>query len=235
MFFDLCPTNEAYLADSNNELVNCYRTIRERVSELIIYLRSIPIDEGTFYRMRSETPRCLSSVVRAARMIYLNKTCFNGLYRVNKSGRFNSPWGHWPSDKLPTVCDEENLRNCSRALQSTTIHHCDFQESCLRATPGDFVYLDPPYVPANKTSNFTSYTADKFGPKDLEDLAETCAELSLRGVRFMLSNADLPQTRDAFSGFRIDPIQARRSVNCKGAGRGKVGEIVVRNYGDDEC
>ena len=164
-----------------------------------------------------------------ARLLYLNKTCFNGLYRVNRRGEFNVPWGKWPADKTPRICDRENLLVCSQRLQAAILKCEDFAPSLQRAEPGDFVYLDPPYVPASKTANFTAYTASGFTPADLERLADACCELTIRRVKFVLSNADVPAVRDAFAGFEIHEVKARRSVNCDASKRGPVGELVICN------
>lgn len=230
MFFDLGlgPGQRAYLSDANEELVRTYLSIRDTPRLLICHLRKLQVNEEEFYRLRQQDPSQLSEVECAARMIYLNKTCFNGLYRVNGSGKFNVSWGKCEPDKV--VCDGENIRACSAALERVTIKAADFLDATACAKDGDFVYLDPPYVPVSKTANFTGYTADRFGKMDLGRLAEACRALASKGALFMLSNADTPEVRKAFEGFQIDVVQARRAINCDGARRGRAGEVVVRNY-----
>jgi DNA adenine methylase len=229
MFFALQP-ERAMLSDSNGELMNVYFSIRDHVERVITLLGNIPVDEGTFYAMREENAP-FDSPRRAARTIYLNKTCFNGLYRVNQKGEFNVSWGKKDPKAFPAAYDFENLRACSKVLQGISLWVADYRERMFLAGKGDFVYLDPPYAPVSKTSNFTSYTADKFGPKDQERVAEAFADLSAQGVYVMLSNADTLEMRKLYKGFKIDTVHARRNVNCDGAKRGKVNEIVVRNYG----
>ena len=232
MFFDLTP-GQAALSDANEELVNCYQCIQRSPLMVTAEIRALTIDEETFYRVRGTPPSSLSPFARAARTIYLNKTCFNGLYRVNRRGQFNAPWGKWTKESMPLVLDEQNLITCSAALQGATVLHLDFEQALANVGEGDFVYLDPPYASAaapGKVRSFTSYTAGGFGRGDLERLASKCHELSLTGAKFMLSNADTPETREAFDGFCIDTVLARRSVNSDASGRGKVGEIAVRNY-----
>ena len=231
VFFDLRP-DRAMISDANSELINCYFSIRDKVDEVIRILREIPINEKTFYHYRENIP-VFDPPRAAARTIYLNKTCFNGLYRVNKEGKFNVAWGKKEPKQFPAAYDFDNLLACSKALRSATIRVADFhQVECVRSiSKGDFIYLDPPYVPVSKTANFTSYTAGKFGPKEQERLARWFRQLSDDGVKLMMSNSDTPTIRKLFKGFQIDTVQARRAVNCDGAKRGKVTEIVVRNYG----
>jgi len=160
-------------------------------------------------------------------MIYLNKTCFNGLYRVNKSGGFNVPFGSY---KNPTICDEENLRACSAALAPAVIRASGFWVTVADVERGDFVYFDPPYVPVSKTSNFAAYTAAGFGPKDQERLRNLALSLKRRGVHVLISNSGTEAVRELYSDkdFLIEEVQARRSINSKGKGRGAVKEYLIR-------
>lgn len=233
MFFDLEPKS-AVLSDANLELIDCYRAIQCRIQEVIDEIRKIPINEETYYKVRAMKPADLPLAARAARMIYLNKTDFNGLYRVNKSGGFNVPWGKWKPGKLPTTCDEENLRACSVALAGAVLMHDDFESAVKDAPPGSWIYFDSPYLPVSKTAYFTSYTVDGFGLADMERLAQLCSRLAKRGVNVMLSSPDIPKIRELFDGFHIHAVQARRNVNCNAAKRGKVGEVVVTSYGTGE-
>lgn len=233
MFFDLHPVH-AVLSDANAELVSTYTAIRDEPEAVIDELRAMPINEETYYSVRRHVLDATTGIWRiAARMIYLNKCGFNGLYRVNKLGEFNVPWGRWKPDHLPTTCDQQNLRDCSRSLNHVQILCEDFARVYTRAQAEDFVYFDPPYVPVSKTANFTGYTTGGFGPGDLERLALVCWQLTHAGVQVMVSNADVPETRNSFSAFRIDSVGARRSVNCDATKRGNVSEIVVRNYDDN--
>jgi len=229
MFFDLAPEH-ATVSDANLELVSCYLAVALQVGSVIHELKKLPIDEKRYYALRSLKPADLSPAAAAARTIYLNHTDFNGLYRVNKSGGFNVPWGKWKDDKLPTTCDEENLRACSAALQKARIMCADFQSIIANAEEGSLAYCDPPYVPLTKTANFTTYTPGGFGLEDLKRLRASCCEARQRGAYVMLSQADTPEVREMFGGFRIHSVSARRNVNCDASKRGKVGEVVITSY-----
>jgi DNA adenine methylase len=169
----------------------------------------------------------LAPVARATRFIYLNKTCFNGLYRVNRAGQFNVPLGRYAH---PRIFDEEALRRASRALQSVDMRVADFREVLNWARAGDFIYCDPPYVPASKTANFTSYTAQPFGDAEQQALADLARELDRRGCRVMLSNAWLPATLALYRGFRCVELKAARAINANPARRGQVSELLAINY-----
>ena len=227
MFFALRP-RQAMLADANCELITCYGVVRDQVDELIDLLRRFVYERDEYYKIRALDPFELNRVYEAARTIYLNKTGFNGLYRLNKKGEFNVPFGRY---KNPTICDEDTLRACSEALQDTFLGYQRFEQSMCLAKTGDFVYIDPPYIPASSTSNFTAYTADGFNDEAHVNLAREFRRLSDIGVLCMLSNSDTPRVRKLYAGFNITAVKAARSVNCKGRRRGVVGEVVVRNYG----
>ncbi|EKU97932.1 DNA adenine methylase Dam [Leptolyngbya sp. PCC 7375] len=230
LYFKLQP-GDAVLSDRNFELVNCYKAIRDYSEDLIDDLKIHRYKKEYYYNLRDadrdESFLDTSSIYRASRFIYLNKTCFNGLYRVNKKGEFNTPIGRY---RNPTICDEGNLLACSELLQGVTIEARDYQTVEVHANSGDFVYFDPPYKPVSDTSNFTSYTADGFGVQDQHNLAELCVNLSKKGVKFMLSNSDCDFILDLYKGFNIDRVRAPRSINSKGSKRGKVGELIIRNY-----
>jgi DNA adenine methylase len=226
LFFAL-RRRRALLSDVNRELVDCYRAVRDEVEAVIVALAEHRYDETHYYRVRAIDPETLPLARRAARTIFLNKTGYNGLYRVNRSGKFNVPMGRYRS---PSFCDPANLRACSAALGGVKLEVRDFEEAVLSARFGDFVYFDPPYVPASATSDFTSYAAGGFGPEEQERLAKVFEALASRGVRVMLSNSDTPAVRALYRGFRIDVVLAPRSINSKGGQRGKVSEVVVRNY-----
>jgi DNA adenine methylase len=164
---------------------------------------------------------------RAARTIYLNKTGYNGLYRVNRAGKFNVPMGRYSN---PLFCDPENLQACSKALQGVDLRVADFEDVAARAKAGDFVYFDPPYVPVSDSADFTSYVPGGFGADQQRRLASVFAQLTRRGVHAMLSNSDTPAVRELYRRFRIHGVLAARCINSRGSRRGKVGEVVVTNY-----
>ena len=230
VFFHLRSTRPAFkatLADLNEELVNCYATIRDNVDELIEHLNQHHNNQEYFYAVRAIDTTTLSQAQRAARLIYLNKTCFNGLYRVNGKGQFNVPFGSY---KSPRFCDEKNLRACSAALQNVDTVHQPFQNVLKTARKGDFIYFDPPYHPLSSTANFTSYTKNSFSGADQENLAEVVAQLHKRGCLIMLSNSDTPFIRHLYKNFEINTVYALRAINCKADGRGPVAEVLVTNY-----
>lgn len=164
---------------------------------------------------------------RAARTIYLNKTCFNGLFRVNSRGEFNVPIGSYDE---PTILDEDGLRGASSALQDANIECKDFRRLLDSAKPGDFIYFDPPYEPTSKTASFTSYTAGNFGRKDQEDLAMVFRVLAGTGCYCMLSNSDRQIVRELYAGFAMVPIEAKRAINSDPAGRGAIKELLITSY-----
>ncbi len=231
VFFDLLP-EKAVLSDMNNELVITYNVIKNDVERLILSLKKHKITKEYFLDIRSKDTAKLSDVEIASRFIYLNRTCFNGLYRVNKSGKFNVPFG---KNKNPLICDEFNLRQVSEALQKVTIKHQDYKGVLQKAKKGDFIYFDPPYYPISKTASFTSYTKDAFLDKEQIELRDVFVELNKRGCYVMLSNSDAPFINKIYSEIKdkkiqIHKVEAGRAINSKGSGRGKILEVVVTNY-----
>ena len=226
VFFDLFTESHvlAYLGDANAELIVTYSAVRDDVDGVITALRAHARQhsEEHFYAVRAQRVRAPSSV--AARMIYLNRTCFNGLYRVNRRGEFNVPFGKYTN---PTICDEDNLRACSRVLASAELVCADFASVVAVARKGDFAYFDPPYVPVSETGDFTSFTAAGFGPADQERLVQCARRLKETGVHVLLSNADLPAVRKIYAGFEMRRVEARRNINSKGGKRGDVGELLI--------
>lgn len=176
---------------------------------------------------RTEMFSKLSNIERASRFIYLNRTCFNGLYRVNSQGQFNVPFGNYSN---PRIIDENNLKNCSELLKNTEIKVADFSEILTKVQKGDFVYFDPPYVPLNDTSSFTSYTKAGFDIDMQFKLRDVCDELDSMGVKFMLSNSDTKLVNELYSNYEIKKVFATRAVNANADGRGKITEVLVRNY-----
>jgi DNA adenine methylase len=227
LFFSLAP-KRAVLADVNEELIDCYQATRDQVDDVIQALGQYRYGADDYYRTRGIDPRSLPLAERAARTIYLNRTGYNGLYRVNRSGKFNVPMGRYTN---PMLCDAVNLRACSKALQGVSLRVEDFEVVAARARPGDFVYFDPPYVPVSDTASFTSYAAGGFGADQQRRLAGVFARLAERGVNAALSNSDTPAVRELYRGFRIDRVLASRHINSRGTRRGKVGEVVVTNWG----
>jgi len=218
----------AVLADANPELVNCYQAIRDDVDGVIDALGEFRNNSAQYYRVRRRDPAKLSSVARAARLIYLNRCGYNGLYRVNSSGQFNVPFGRY---QRPVICDVERLRSASAVLKKAKIVCGDFEKSLRNVGPDDFVYLDPPYVPLSSTSSFTAYAKGRFGAAEQERLADVLRRLGARRVPALLSNSDCQATRDLYRGFdRIDSVPVRRAINSVGHGRGPVDEILVRSF-----
>lgn len=229
VFFDLLPKN-AELSDLNKELVITYNVIKNNVDELVESLKKHIYDKEYYLEVRAKMIEGLSDIEVASRFIFLNRTGFNGLYRVNKSGQFNVPFGRYNN---PVICDEENLRRVSDALQGVVITHQDYKNVLKTAKSGDFVYLDPPYYPINATSSFTSYTAEGFLEKEQTELRDTFVKLHKKGCFVMLSNSDTPFINELYSGLDgiiVNKITAGRAINSKGSGRGKITEVLVTNY-----
>lgn len=230
LFFELQP-EQAYISDMNEELINLYSVVRDNVYELIKDLSKHEVSKEYFLEIRNidrtEQYTELSDVERASRFIYLNRTCFNGMYRVNSQGQFNVPFGHY---KNPRIIDENNLLNCSELLKKTEIKCADFSEILTKVKKGDLVYFDPPYVPLNETSSFTSYTKDGFDINMQFKLRDVCDELDNKGVKFMLSNSDTKLVNELYENYNIKKVFASRQINANADGRGKITEVLVRNY-----
>lgn len=228
LFFDLRAKerleNEIVLSDVNDELINCYAVIQNNVEALIEELRKHRYESDYYYRVREQKRAGLSEVASAARTIFLNKTGYNGLYRVNRSGQFNVPFGKFTN---PAICDAENLRACARALRDVTLTHGDYSSVLEHAKKGDFVYFDPPYDPVTTTANFASYTADGFSPDDQRALADTARSLVAKGCKVMLSNSDTPFIRSIYKGFRVERVKCPRAINSNAAKRGDVDELII--------
>lgn len=233
VFFHLRPRDlfeHYHLSDVNHELITCYRVIRDRVDDLIAHLAQHRASHSRDYyyvvRAWDRAPEWdqAPDVVRAARLIYLNKTCYNGLWRVNSKGHFNVPVGRYTN---PAIVDEPRLRAASAALHGVELSVREFEAATECAEPGDFVYFDPPYVPLSATANFTSYSQREFGPDQQRALAATFAALAHKGVRAMLSNSDTAFVRDLYAGFRVETVTARRAINSAKRKRGTVNEVVV--------
>lgn len=228
LFFHLQPAR-ARLSDCNRKLIEVFEVVRDDVDALIEALQPHKNEKGYYYRVRAQEPADLSKVERAARIIYMNRTCYNGLYRENQKGEFNVPFGRY---KNPTICDEERLHAASTALRGVELCAGDFTEAVAGAGAGDFVYFDPPYVPLNATSSFTSYSRFGFDESDHRRLADTFHALGERGCRVMLSNSSAPLVYELYEGhdYRLLPIKARRNINSKADKRGPVKELLILNY-----
>lgn len=230
LFFTLQQEN-SYISDMNEELINLYQVVRDNVEELIKDLHTHENNKDYYLKIRDldrlDNYGNISAIKRASRFIYLNRTCFNGLYRVNSKGEFNVPFGKY---KNPKLVDEVNLVNVSRLLQATEIKHADFKRVLDVAKVNDFVYFDPPYMPLNETSSFTSYTKDGFGIDKQIELKNVCDELHSKGVKFMLSNSDTQFIKDLYADYEINTVYASRQVNSKASGRGKITEVLIKNY-----
>ena len=222
------PGENLFLNDMNPELTNVYEVIRDSVTLLIKELAELSkkINEKSYYEIRATVPR--GKVARAARFIYLNKTCFNGLWRVNSSGEFNVPFG---KSKNPSLYDEGNLRACSKRLKGATISNLQFDKAVAKARKGDLVYFDPPYIPLTPSASFSAYAKEGFGQSEHELLAETIQKLTDKGVYVLLSNSDTPLTRKIFRKvITLRKVLMARSISSSGSTRKPVYEVLGMNY-----
>ncbi|BAY11278.1 DNA adenine methylase [Calothrix sp. NIES-2098] len=229
VFFYLQP-QAAVITDINAELIITYRCVRDKVEELIGLLQEHKTRHNRDYYYSVRANPGSTDLEKAARLIYLNKTCFNGLYRVNSKGQFNVPIGRYEN---PNICDEYLLRSASAALSHTEIKQADFVEVLNHATNSDnFVFCDPPYHPISSTSYFTGYNRDSFSKADQERLRDTCATLANRGVQVMICNSDCEFIRNLYQeiNFNIYPIAAARSINSNTKKRGTIYELLITSY-----
>jgi len=243
MFFHLMSRGirfNAYLSDTNGELITAYTAVKNNVKEVIRLLQTYETEykrypsyskeqQEYYFQLRNARNNIKSrnDVEIAALLIALNKTCFNGLYRVNRRGEFNVPPGKY---KNPLICDSSNLENVSNALAGATILADDYRNAMENAQRGDFIYLDPPYDPQSCTSNFTAYTPDGFGRENQVQLASVSNKLSDRGCFVLLSNSDTPFIRALYSDFSIKEVDVQRAINCKGSKRAGHKELLIYNY-----
>lgn len=222
MFFALQP-EQAVIADSNPELINLYRQVANHVDDVVCQLKKYENTQEMFYAVRGQDWTMLPEAEAAARTIFLNKTCFNGLYRVNKKGRFNVPFGKY---KNPKICDEEGLKAASAALKKAEIVCGDYLLVLEHyAQPGDFVFLDPPYLPISEYSDFKRYTKEQFYEEDHVELAKMVKTLHERGCHVILTNSNHPLVHELYAPFTIDVIQTKRHISCNGSTR--KGEDVI--------
>ena len=240
--------DEVYISDKNLELINTYKSIRDNVDILIKSLKEmeeqyIPLDNENrkdyYYKKREEYNSLkinseVNNIEKAVLFIFLNKTCFNGLYRVNKKGEFNVPMGAY---KKPKICDEENLKNVSLTLRNVKIVYADYRESESFIDEKTFVYIDPPYRPLNITSSFTSYTENDFNDKEQIELAEYINVLNKKGAKIVISNSD-PKNNDIddnffdklYDNYNINRVKATRMLNSNASLRGAINELLITNY-----
>jgi DNA adenine methylase len=222
-YFHLNP-REAVIADLNYELVLTYKTIKSSVEEVISLLKTFKNEEEFYYEMRANNPETLSNIERTARLLYLNKTCFNGLYRVNKKGQFNVPYGK----RSGNFFDSEVLRNASEFLQNTTIEFADYSETLKKhAKEGDFIFLDPPYYPVGKYGDFKRYTKEFFYHDDQLALKEEFDRLVNLGCHVLLTNSDHPVIMELYKDYEIKCIQTKRMINSDAKNRKGVDIIVI--------
>lgn len=233
VLFDLQP-KKAYVNDINSDLILVYTVIRDAVDELISNLETFENNAETFYEVRDwdrdkEKYATLSNVQRAARTIYLNKTCYNGLYRVNNAGEFNAPFGNY---KNPNIVNAPVLKAVNAYFNTAEIHFSsiDYEELLNTVKRGTFVYLDPPYDPVSDTSSFTGYTKGGFTREDQLRLRKCCDALNKKGVQFMLSNSATDFIKEQYATYNITIVKAKRAINSVAARRGDVDEVVIRNY-----
>lgn len=231
LLFNLRPSL-AVINDANKELINFYSQVRDNPLELLALTETIEVTEEMYYRVRADDADInwrdkKSCLQRAARFLYLNKTAFNGMWRVNSRGKMNTPCGKYVHVSWPSM---ERFLCVSNLLRKTTILNVDFYETLDYTNKDTFVYLDPPYIPYSDTANFTNYASKGFEIADQERLVEYCNELNNRGAKFLLSNSDTALTRTLFRNFDITPIKVYHSVGATAKSRKDKGEVLVRNY-----
>ncbi len=233
VLFELQP-KKAVVNDINNELMNIYEVIRDNVEELIEDLNKHKNDEDYFYKVREldrdkQRYNKMTPVEKASRIIFLNKTCYNGLFRVNKAGEYNAPFGNY---KNPNIVNETTLMAVSSYFNKSKIRFTcqDFAEVLKRSRKGAFVYLDPPYDPVSETASFTGYDKGGFDRDEQVRLKKTCDKLNKKGVKFLLSNSATDFIKDLYKDYKIEVIQAKRAINSRADKRGEVDEVLVMNF-----
>ena len=232
VLFSIQPTR-AIVNDLNQDLITVYEVIRDDVESLLESLKKHENTAEYFYAIRDmDRDKEVYQVERASRLIYLNKTCFNGLFRVNSSGEFNSPFGHY---KNPNIVNEPILRAVSKyfGASNITFYSEDFAETLKRVRKGGFVYLDPPYDPVSDTASFTGYNKGGFDRNEQIRLKQCCDELTRRGVKFMLSNSATEFIKELYGEYEITIVKAKRAINSDASKRGAIEEVLIRNYGTE--
>lgn len=233
LLFNLQPKT-VFVNDINRELIGVYRVIKDNVEELISELQTFKNESDYFYDVRDwdrnkTMYEARTAVEKAARILYLNKTCFNGLFRVNNAGEFNSPFGNY---RNPNIVNAPTLRAVNAYLNSATVHITsnDYADALKELPKNTFVYIDPPYDPVSDTANFTGYSRGGFSRADQIALRTACDELNAKGIKFMLSNSATDFIKEQYSAYNITLVKAKRMINSNSNKRGEVDEVVVRNY-----
>lgn len=234
LLFSIQPS-KAIVNDLNGELITVYEAIRDDVEGLIAELQKYENTPDCFYRVRDldrdkEKYRSMTKIEKAARVLFLNKTCYNGLFRVNSMGEFNSPFGHY---KAPNIVNEPVLRAVNKYFRENQIvfYNEDFEKTLERVKKGCFVYLDPPYDPVSDTSSFTGYNKGGFGRSEQMRLKTCCDKLNARGIHFMLSNSATDFIKSLYEDYNITIVKAKRAINSDATKRGAVEEVLITNYG----
>ena len=235
VLFDLQPDN-AIINDYNEELINVYRVVKEEPAKLLNFLEEHHKlnSEDYFYKIRAldrnDNYIDMGYIEKAARIIYLNKTCYNGLFRVNQAGQFNTPYGKY---KNPNIINRPTILAMSKyfnEMKSLKIGSGDYANTLKGLRKGTFVYFDPPYLPISSASSFTGYTDQGFGYEEQERLKKECDKLNKIGIKFMLSNSDHPLVRELYKEYNIITVKANRSINSNANKRGEINEVLVINY-----
>ena len=233
LLFSLQPTNTPVMNDINEELINVYRVVKESPDKLIEDIGKHKHTEEYFYNIRNmdrepDWQLNVSPIERASRIIYLNKTCFNGLFRTNKKGQFNVPYGRY---KNPRYIDIDNVFAISKYLNDADVQilHGDFEAAVEGAVKGDLIYFDPPYDPVSETANFTAYTKEGFGRDEQIRLKECCDTLTEKGIAVVISSSATDFIEQLYSDYAIKTITAARAINVKGCARGPINELIITN------
>ncbi|HBY19997.1 MAG: modification methylase [Clostridiales bacterium GWE2_32_10] len=233
VLFDIQPT-KVVINDINEELINLYKVVKDDVEILIEELKKHKNESEYFYQIRNldrdnDVYQRMSEVEKAARILYLNKTCYNGLFRVNNAGEFNTPFGKYTN---PNIVNDITLRAVNKYFNKTQIEfrNCDFEDAVRGIRKGNFVYFDPPYDPVSDSSNFTGYTKGGFDKEQQIRLKKLCDKLHSKGIKFLLSNSATDFIKDLYKDYTIEIVNAKRAINSNGNKRGEVAEVLVKNY-----
>ena len=233
VLFSMQP-KRAIINDYNHELINVYRVVRDNLDELLelLYIHQANNSSEYYYEVRAwdrdEYLNKMTNIEKAARIIYLNKTCYNGLYRVNSAGQFNSPYGRY---KNPNIVNEAVLKAVSKYFKNNDINirNGDYKDTLINLDKRSFVYLDPPYMPISSSSSFTGYTEGGFGYEHQVELKEECDKLTQQGIRFVQSNSDCDEIRELYKEYKIKTVKAKRSINSVAKKRGEINEVLIYN------
>jgi DNA adenine methylase len=233
VLFSMQP-KKAIINDYNDELINVYKVVRDNLDELLelLYIHQANNSSEYYYEVRAwdrgEYLNKMSNIEKAARIIYLNKTCYNGLYRVNSAGQFNSPYGRY---KNPNIVNEAVLKAVSNYFKNNDIdiRNGDYRDTLINLDKRSFVYLDPPYMPISSSSSFTGYTEGGFGYNRQVELKEECDKLTQQGIRFVQSNSDCDEIRELYKEYKIKTVKAKRSINSVAKKRGEINEVLIYN------